>query len=62
MKTFRFNIHGLVETEADSLRRIAGLPDAINTPAHALVNSIKNGEGNMNQATTAAAAESPPLT
>ncbi len=26
MKTFRFNIHGLVETKADSLRRIGVLP------------------------------------
>jgi hypothetical protein len=38
------------------------MPDAIRTTAHAPVNRIKNGEGNMNQATTAAAAESPPLT
>jgi len=38
------------------------MPDAINTTAQAPVNRIKNGEGNMNQATTAAAAESPPLT
>jgi len=38
------------------------MPDAIRTIAHALVNRIKNGEGNMNQATIAAAAESPPLT
>ena len=38
------------------------MPDAINTIAHAPVKRIKNGEGYMNQATTAAAAESPPLT
>ena len=38
------------------------MPDAVNPIAQAPVNSIKNGEGNMNQATTAAAAESPPLT
>jgi len=38
------------------------MPDAISTAAHAPVNRIKNGEGYMNQATTAAAAESPPLT
>jgi hypothetical protein len=38
------------------------MPDAISTTAHTPVNRIKNGDGNMNHATTAAAAESPPLT
>lgn len=38
------------------------MPDAISTTAHAPVNRIKNGDGNMNHATTAAAAESPPVT
>jgi len=38
------------------------MPDAIRTTAHAPVIRIKNGEGNMNQAMTAAAGESPPPT
>jgi len=37
------------------------MPDEISTTAQAPVNSIKNGEGNMNHVTTAAAAESPPV-
>jgi len=38
------------------------MPEAISTTAQAAVNRIKNGEGNMNHATSEAAAESPPLT
>ena len=36
-------------------------PAANSTSAHAAVNPIKNGEGNMNHAATAAAADSAPL-
>lgn len=36
------------------------IPDVISTAAHAPVKKIRNGEGSMNQATTAAAADIPP--
>jgi hypothetical protein len=38
------------------------MPEASSTTAQAPVNKIKNGEGNMNQATTDAPADSPALT